>query len=180
MANKATLNVSGEEFTVLEFSLSLKQKYNAQGKPASGVYLGDFYMVLTAESDFFFEWLADNTRMESGKITTYQSDQDAKFIEYAFEKGFVTSVLESFHAEDPLGNTFNQIGSIEDVSSTTFEQAMNVLNDAKDPDVTYFNSQRNMLRDFQKRTGTPYCLFVTMSSEKLRIRDVEHDNKWLG
>jgi hypothetical protein len=180
MANKATLNVAGEEFSVLEFSLSLKQKYNTQGKPASGVYLGDFYVILEAGNDFFFEWQAEYTRMESGKITTYRTDQDSKFIEYSFEQGFVTTVLESFYADEGLGNTFNQIGSTEDVSSATFEYVTNMLNSEKDPEATNLNSQRNMVREFQKRTGIPYCLFVTLSSEKLKIRDVDHDNKWVA
>lgn len=179
MANKATLAIAGEEFSVLEFSLTLKQKYNNQGKPASGVYLGDFYLILVAGSDFFFEWQADQTRMESGKITTYQTDQDAKFIEYAFEKGFITSVLESFYADQGLSNTFNQIGAAEDISGITFEHTMNQLHEATDPDLANISAQRNMVRDFQKRTGIAYCMFVTLSSEKLKIRDVEHNNVWI-
>ncbi|GAB2790110.1 hypothetical protein GCM10027275_38720 [Rhabdobacter roseus] len=178
MANKATLSIAGEEFSVLEFSLSLKQKYNAQGKPASGVYLGDFYLILNAGSDFFFEWQTEHTRMESGKITTYRTDQDSKFIEYAFEQGFITSILESFYADEGLANTFNQIGTTEDVSSVMFEYGMNVLNDAKDPEVTVLKAQRNMVRDFQKRTGIAYCMFISLSSEKLKIRDIDHDNMW--
>lgn len=178
MANKASLSIAGEEFNVLEFSLGLQQKHDNQGKPASGVYLGDFTLILEAGNDLFFNWQADQTRLESGKITIYRSDQDSKFIEYAFEKSFVTSVLESYYANDSLTNIYNQIGSVEDLGNALFTEVMGGMNQERNPEVLNLIAQRNAISEFQKRTGNSYCMYVTLSCEKIKIRDVDHDNKW--
>ncbi|MBC7891985.1 MAG: hypothetical protein H7Y12_07240 [Sphingobacteriaceae bacterium] len=178
MANKATLSVAGHEFNVLEFTINFKQKYDNQGKPASGVFLGDFYLILGAGNDLFFEWLTDQSRMESGTIKTYRTDQDSTFVEYSFEQAFLTSILEShFEDGDWLQNQYNQVGSQEN-QSDFIEANMNQIRGESNSDTHILTSQRNTLQQFQRRTGNSYCLFVSVSCEKVKVRDVEHDNKW--
>ncbi len=177
MANKATLSVANEEFNVLEFTLTLQQKHDNQGQPASGVYLGDFALILEAGNELFFNWQTDQTRMEDGDITIFRTDQDSKFITYSFEKAFVTSLLESYYANDDLTNVYNQVGTVEDLGGALLNAVMAGFNN-QDQYTTNLISQRNAVREFQKRTGNAYCLFVSLSCEKITIRDVEQDNKW--
>ncbi len=178
MANKATLSVAGQEFEVFEFHINFTQKYDNQGKPASGVFLGDFFMILSAGNDLFFEWLTDQYRMESGTIKTFRTDQDSTFVEYSFEQAFLTSVLEShFEDGDWLQNQYNQVGSLEN-RSDIIDTNMNQIRGEANSEMHVLNSQRNLVQQFQRRTGNSYCLFVSLSCEKVKVRDVEHDNKW--
>ncbi|MCY7352597.1 MAG: hypothetical protein LH606_18395, partial [Cytophagaceae bacterium] len=87
MTNKAILSVCGRDFKVLEFHIDLSQQSDNQGRPASGVFLGDFFFILQGGSDLFFEWISEPNRMESGVLKTYRFDQDSTFVEYSFTQG---------------------------------------------------------------------------------------------
>ncbi|MGA0560239.1 type VI secretion system tube protein TssD [Larkinella sp. VNQ87] len=178
MAHKAIITIAQQDMLALEFLVSFKQAVNNQGKPASGVYLGDFYLILEGGSDFFFEWLVDEDRLEKGTIKTYHNDQ--AFLTYDFENAFVTDVSESyFDNTGAIKTQFNQVSAAEDLSEDAYEYGYNASRLNKQDNVLVRNMWKRV-RKFQERTGIPYCLFVTMSCEKIKLRDIPLDNEWGG
>lgn len=178
MAHKAILSIAGQEIKVLEFMVAIKQASDDQGKPASKVMLGDFYMIVDGGPDFFFEWLVDKDRMEDGTIKTYRNNQDSVFLTYEFEKAFVTDVSESYY--DNSGNLktqFNQVTSAEDLSDDAYDFGYNATRLNRESNILVRNMWKRV-RQFQERTDIPYCLFITMSCEKIKLRDVPLDNEW--
>lgn len=177
MAYEAILSVAGNDIPLYEFSVSLTQANDNQGKPASGVFTGDIFMIVEGGNDLFFEWLCDQTRMESGKIKTKQTDQDSTFVEYSFEKAFLTDVSESYIDQGGGRNEYNQVSTSEDDRGNLGMLIYNQTRD-KDPNFLPLMSAYNKTRDLQRRTANAYCTFFSLSCEKIRIRDVEHDNQW--
>ena len=183
MATKATLSVCGRDFSVLEFNITLMQQSDNQGRPASGVFLGDFYFILRAGSDVFFEWISEPTRMESGVLKTYKLAQDdTTFVEYSFVQGYVTTILENYYYDDGISNAFNSVSEIED-SSEDFQSWARAVGFQREDDNSNMGAHvlGNSIaktREFQQRTGIPYVLMITMSCEKVTIRDIEHQNQW--
>ncbi|GAB4024282.1 type VI secretion system tube protein TssD [Spirosoma gilvum] len=180
MAHKAILSVSGEDIPVLEFSVAFKQSRDDQGKPASGVKLGDFYLIMEGGTDLFFEWMIDKTRFESGTIKTYRDDQDSVMLTYEFENAFVTDVSESFY--ENVGNpnvSYKRVSSGEDLSDDVIDYQYRGFRLGR-KDNTLLQNMWSRVRKFQERTNNPYCLFVTMSCEKLKIQDTQFENKWNG
>ncbi|GAB2556311.1 type VI secretion system tube protein TssD [Spirosoma areae] len=182
MAKKAILSVSGSDFKLLEFNISLMQKINNQGKPASGVYLGDFYLIMPGGSDLFFDWLSDPERMESGVIKIFYTKSQSPFVEYAFVKGYVTTVLENFYENDQTSNTFNRVSTSED-SSENFEFWTNMISlnkqsGGQDAAAHALTNSVAKTRQFQQRTGIAHVLMVTFSCEQVTIRSIEHNNEW--
>ncbi|GAB3318792.1 hypothetical protein GCM10027299_10730 [Larkinella ripae] len=178
MAHKAIITIGGQELEALEFMVSFKQAANRRGQPASKVYLGDFYLILEGGSDFFFEWLVDEDRMESGHIKTYRNGQPNVFLTYEFENAFVTDVSESYYDNrGQLKTQFNQVSSAEDLSEDAYEFGYSSSRLTKQDNVLIKNMWKRV-RQFQERTGNAYCLFVTMSCEKVKLRDVPFNNAW--
>ena len=178
MAQKAILTISGQDITALEFLVAFKQARDDQGKPASSVSLGDFYMILEGGTDLFFEWLVDKTRFENGTIKTYRDDQDSVFLTYEFENAFVTDVSESYYENvGNLSTGYNRVSSAEDMSDDILNFQYQHYRFGRQDNVALQNMW-NRVRKYQERTGAPYCLFIAMSCEKLKIQDRLHDNKW--
>ncbi len=181
MARRAILSVAGQDFKLLEFSINLSQKISPQGKPASGVFLGDFYLILPGGNDLFFEWLSDPTRMESGKVKIFYNKATSPQIEYSFVQGFVTTILENLYDNEGIGNAFNQVSTQED-SSENFELWTNMasMKFRADQGAHALANSVAKTRQFQQRTGISYVLMVTLSCEQVTIRNLQHDNKWQG
>lgn len=179
MAHKATLTIAGQEIKALEFLVSFKQASNQKGLPASDVMLGDFYLITEGGSDFFFEWLADEDRLESGTIQTYRNDQDSVFLTYEFENAFVTDVSESFYDDHGnIQNKFNRISSAEDLTDDSYEYGYNLTRLSRQESVLVRNMWKRV-RQFQERTNMAYVLFITLSCEKIKLRDIPLDNQWV-
>ncbi|MBD2701065.1 hypothetical protein IC229_10500 [Spirosoma sp. BT702] len=176
MAYDATLSVAGNDIPVFEFYISLSQGHDNQGKPASSVFTGDIFIIAEGGNDLFFEWVCDQTRMESGKLKVMQTDQQSTFVEYAFEKAFVTDISESFVYSNDIQNEFNRVSVDEGESNL----GMLVYNQAREKagDFQPLMSAYRKTRDFQRRTGNAFCIFFSLSCEKIRIRDIEHQNLW--
>lgn len=177
MAFDATLSVAGNDIPIYEFHFGFRQANDNQGRPASGVFTGDIYLILEGGNDLFFEWICDQTRMESGKIKIKRDDQDSTFVEYSFEKAFVTDVSETFIDMSGGQNEFNSVSIMEDDASLYGMMVYNRIR-GRDTDAQPLLSAYNTARDFQRRTGTSYCLFFSLSCEKIRVRDIEHNNQW--
>lgn len=178
MPHKAILTISGQEIKALEFAVSFKQARDDEGKPASNVTLGDFYLIMDGGTDLFFEWLVDKTRYEDGTIKTYREGQDSVFLTYTFKKAFVTDVSESYYANvGNMSTSFNRVSSSEDLSDDVIDFNYQGYRLGRKDNVILKNMW-NRVRKYQERTNTPYCLFVSMSCEKLNIQDAMHDGNW--
>ncbi len=179
MASKAILSVCGQDFKVLEFSINLLQKIDNQGRPGSGVFMGDFYMVLPGGPDLFFEWISEPTRMESGIVKTYRFDQDSTFVEYSFTQGFLTTMLEDYHYSDFMQNQFNQV-SVDEEADEEFGTWTKAVTGIKPNDlgINVLDESLRKTRKLQQRTGIPYVLMLTLSCDTITIRDIEHKNNW--
>ncbi|GAB3947549.1 hypothetical protein GCM10028805_20000 [Spirosoma harenae] len=178
MAYKANLTVAGlEELPVYEFSLTLHQAMDNRGRPASGVFTGDIFLIVEGGDDTFFEWLCEATRTESGKIKTID-DAGSTLVEYSFESAFITDVNESF-IDDSMGvrNEFNLISVEEDDNGNIAHRVANIIR-GKDENFRPLLSAYDSARAFQRRTGNAYVTYFSLSCEKIRVRDVEHDNQW--
>jgi hypothetical protein len=177
MAYEALLSVAGNDVKVFEFSVSLHQAVDNEGKPASGVFTGDIFLIVEGGNDVFFEWLCDQTRMESGNLKTKQTDQESTFVEYAFEKAFLTDIGESF-IDDGGGfqNEFNRVTNEENDNN----QGLILMNRIRGRELDYnpLMSAYSKARGFQRRTANSYVLFFSLSCEKIRVRDIEHNNQW--
>ncbi|GAB4024277.1 type VI secretion system tube protein TssD [Spirosoma gilvum] len=183
MANKAILSVCGRDFNVLEFKVSLYQQTNNEGKPASGVFFGDFFMIIRGGNDTFFEWISEPTRMESGVLKTFRADQDnTPFVEYSFVQGFLSSILENYYYTADMQNSFNTVSDIES-DGEDFELWINAVtfqrdNGESDIGAHVLGNSIAKTRTFQKRTGISYVLMISMSCMQITIRDVDHKNQW--
>lgn len=181
MPRKAILSVCGQDFKLLEFNVSLAQKINNQGKPASGVYLGDFYLIIEGGPDLFFDWLSDPERMESGAIKVY-FNKDTPFVEYSFVQAFVTTILDTIQSPSGMDNSFNHLSTLED-QSENFEFWTNLisLGPKERGEGASGHALMNSVaktREFQQRTGQGHLLMVTMSCEQVTVRNVTHNNEW--
>lgn len=179
MAKQAVLSVCGEDFNLLEFNINLRQKVNNLGKPASGVFLGDFYFIIEGGTDIFFDWISNPTRMESGSIKVYYKKGESPFVEYTFVQGFVTTILENLYDNEGIENAFNSISIAED-SSESFELWTNLEGTGfKSGDLGHLLTNTvAKTRQFQQRTGIDYVLMITLSCEEVQIRKITHKNEW--
>jgi|GEM_PF-2564154 len=179
MTSKAILSVCGRDFKVLEFSIDLLQQSDNQGRPASGVFLGDFFLILQGGSDLFFEWISEPTRLESGVLKTYRFDQDSTFVEYSFTQAYLTTILENYFQVGAMQNLFNQV-SMDDDTDEDFGRWVKAVTNTKSNEVGINPLDKSLekTRKFQQRTGIPYVLMITLSCENISIRDIEHKNKW--
>lgn len=179
MAKQAILSVCGEDFDLLEFNINLRQKINNLGKPASGVFLGDFYCIIEGGSDIFFDWISEPTRMESGSIKVYYKKGESPFVEYTFVQGFLTTILENLYDNEGIENTFNSISTAED-SSENFELWTNSASAGSGAfELSHVLSNTvAKTRQFQQRTGIDYVLMITLSCEQVQIRNIPHKNEW--
>lgn len=116
-------------------------------------------------------------------MKTYKLDQnDSTFVEYSFVQGYLTTILENYFYDDGMTNSFNSISEIED-SSDDFEawtQAVSFQREDNNSTMgaRVLGNSVAKTREFQQRTGIPYVLMITMSCEKITIRDIEHQNQW--
>lgn len=178
MAYTANLTVGGvEDLPIYEFTFSLQQAMDNRGRPASGVFTGDLYLIVEGGNDLFFEWICDQTRTESGRVKVID-DSGTTMVEYAFEKAFVTDLNENF-IDDNMGvrNEFNLVSREEDDDGNLAKAMRNVVHH-HDSDFQPILSSYDKARGFQRRTGNAYVTYFSLSCEKIRIRDVEHDNQW--
>lgn len=178
MAYTANLTVAGlEELPIYEFAISFQQAMDNKGRPASGVFTGDIFLIVEGGNDTFFEWLCETTRTESGKIKTID-DSGSTLVEYAFENAFITDVNENF-IDDAMGirNEFNLVSAEEDDNGNIGHRVHNQIR-GRDENYRPLLGAYDTARGFQRRTGNAYVTYFSLSCEKIRVRDVEHDNQW--
>jgi len=153
MSFKATLDIGDKTFDLLYCKSVLEQKTDDSGKPASGVRGGVLcLMIKGSDDDTLAAWAVDPVKQQDGTITFFRIDQDAKFKKIEFRNAYLTTLVESFVADDePL------------------------LMESETPEADHLY---RLLMQVQQRTCSSYITLCNISAEKISIDGVDHDNKW--
>lgn len=159
MSFKAILSLEGKDYSLLECRCVLDQQRDNIGKPASGVTGGTLHLIMEdTNDDIFGFWIADPEKKHDGKIILNRIDQESKFKEITFKGAYLIDLMESFAVSDLYADNY------ESKSIYLFN------NDLRQ---TY-----DVITEHQLRTGSSYVLYCKISSEKITIDGIEHDNKW--
>ncbi len=103
MSFKATLDVDGNQYRVLECTYDLERDTDQFGKPASDVRGGRIYLTIESSSDTaFFEWMVSSYTRKAGKVVFNKTEEDAELKVLEFEDAYMVGYQESFGAS---GNT---------------------------------------------------------------------------
>jgi hypothetical protein len=106
MSFKATLDVDGNQYRVLECSYELERDTDQFGKPASDVRGGKIYLKIESSSNVgFFEWGVSAFTRKAGKITFNKTDDDAALKELEFEDAYLVGYREDFGSQGNAGMT---------------------------------------------------------------------------
>ncbi len=158
MSFKCTLQVADKTFEVLECNVWLNQKFDKNGRPASGVQGGNIILLLEgSDDDTLGTWMADPTKKQDGVITFFRIDQDSKSKELEFKGGYAITLIESFIADDDV----SMIPELE--IATDDEQG---------------RAKYSRILNFHRRTNNSYVIYFQISAQKIKVDGVEHDNRW--
>lgn len=153
MSFKATLDIGDKTFDLLYCASVLQQLTDASGKPVSGVRGGMISLIIQgSDDDSLATWATDPTKQQDGKITFFRIDQDATFKKIEFKSAYLTNMIESFVADDEPFHLEREIPNAED--------------------------QYKLIIQIQQRTRSSYIVYCNISSEKISVDGVDHDNKW--
>ncbi|MEM9986866.1 MAG: type VI secretion system tube protein TssD [Bacteroidota bacterium] len=110
MSFKATLDVDGNQYRVLECSYDMERDTDQFGKPASDVRGGKIRLTIESSSDTaFFEWMVSSYTRKAGKVVFNKTEEDAELKVLEFEDAYMVGYSESFGSQ---GNT----GMVEHLS----------------------------------------------------------------
>lgn len=125
MAFKATLNLAGKEFDVLECNYKLERDVDAKGRPASGIYGGIIRVRVESTDDTtILEQMVSQFKPTTGSIVFKKADGDAKMKELSWENGYTVSFEESIDIEGskPMSITFAISAQVIKIGGAQFEQ----------------------------------------------------------
>jgi hypothetical protein len=156
MGATVSLDLDGKKFSVLKCLCKTAQKFDQNGNPASAVTGGSISLLMegTADDDFA-SWMCDK-QPKDGTISFSIDDSSFKKIE--FKNGFLVKMHESFHAEGaPKHDRFDRLTVYDDIEE---------------------NYMYDEIIDYQDRSKLGYLMQCSISSEKVSIDGVDHDNQW--
>ena len=79
MSFKATLEVDGTSYRVLECTYELERDTDQFGKPASDVRGGKVFARIESSGDAsFFEWMVSSYTRKAGKVIFNKTNEDAE------------------------------------------------------------------------------------------------------
>jgi hypothetical protein len=97
MSFKATFEVDGNKYRVLQCSYSLKQEIDATGRPSSTTRGGVVNLVVESTDDTsLFEWMCDSYMKKDAKVTFNKRDEDSKMKELEIVEAYMVHFEESF------------------------------------------------------------------------------------
>lgn len=105
MSFKATLEISGRNYNILELDYSLFKETGLNGMPSSVVRGGKINMVLESNDNaFFFEWMCNSFEKKDGSILLKKRDEDPIMKEIRFKNAYLVSYGEKLKSSstDPL------------------------------------------------------------------------------
>jgi hypothetical protein len=162
MSFKATLDIGGKSFELMECNCKLQQKYDSSGKPASGVRGGIIDLIMQgSDDDTFYSWMHEPTKKQDGKITLFRIDQESKFKEIEFKNAYIITIAESFIVDEQIG----------------YLDREHMIDSLRIDGMVRINVYQDLLT-CQTRTNRSYLIYCELSAEVVKIDGVEHNNKW--
>ena len=125
MAFRATLNLGGKEFDVLECNYKLERDVDVKGRPASNIYGGRVRVRVESTDDTsILEQMVNQFKPVNGSIIFKKGDEEAKMKELMWENGYITSFEEGIqiHGASPMATTFEVSAQILKIGGAEFEQ----------------------------------------------------------
>ena len=102
MSFKATLDIDGTQYRVLNCSYSLHQDIDETGRPSSIARGGVVNLVVESTDDTsLFEWMCDSYMRKDAKVTFNKRDEDSKMKELEISEAYMIDYEEAF---DNAGN----------------------------------------------------------------------------
>lgn len=109
MSFKASLEVAGKKYNILNVNYSLSQETDPTGRPSSQTRGGRIEVTVesTGETDLF-EWMTNSFERKDGKVVFMKRDTNATLKELNFTEGYVVKYRENFDStgRNPLIETF--------------------------------------------------------------------------
>jgi hypothetical protein len=97
MSFLSKLNIDGEEYNVLDFSVDFKQGTDTAGKPKGVAKGGRLKLTIEAtHSTQFLSWMLNNDLTKDGVIIFYRRDALSKMKELKFTKAYCIAYHEQF------------------------------------------------------------------------------------
>lgn len=104
MPFKATLDVDGNTYRVLQCSYLVDRDVDQFGKPASDVRGGKIDLEIESSGETtFFEWAVSKFTRKNGSVTFVKPDEDAELKVLEFEDAYMVSYKESFGSMGETG-----------------------------------------------------------------------------
>lgn len=125
MAFRATLNLGGKEFDVLDCDYKLERDVDSKGRPSSNIYGGKVRVhVESTEDSSILEAMVTQFKPVSGSITFKKGDEEAKMKELTWENGYIVSYEESIDVigSKPMTLTFVVSAQVLKIGGAQFEQ----------------------------------------------------------
>ncbi len=95
MAFRTNLKFEGKEYDVLQCNYSFHRDVDLKGRPSSNVYGGSIFLSVESTDDTtIIAQMVNQFKPNSGTITFYKGDEDAKMKELSWENGYVIKYAE--------------------------------------------------------------------------------------
>lgn len=96
MAFRTNLKFEGKDFDVLHCNYSFHRDVDLKGRPSSNVYGGSIVIEVESTDDTtIIAQMVNQFKPNSGVITFYKGDEDAKMKELSWENGYVIKYTEA-------------------------------------------------------------------------------------
>jgi len=125
MAFRATLNIGGKEFDVMECKYSLQRDVDSKGRPSSNIYGGVVTVrVESTEDTTILEQMVSQFKPIPGSIVFKKGDEESKMKELEWENGYIISYEEDIDVvgSRPMSVKFSVSAQVLKVGGAQFEQ----------------------------------------------------------
>jgi hypothetical protein len=125
MAFRATLNLAGKEFDVLDCTYKLNRDVDSKGRPSSNIYGGKVRIhVESTEDTTILEQMVSQFKPISGSIIFKKGDEEAKMKELEFENAYIIEFEEDIDivGSRPMTITFTVSAQVLKIGGAQFEQ----------------------------------------------------------
>lgn len=125
MAFRASLQLAGKEYDVLDCDYKLERDVDSKGRPASNVYGGKIrVLVESTEDTAILEQMVNQFKPISGSIVFKKGDEEAKMKELLWENGYIVSFEESIDVvgSRPMTTSFTVSAQVLKMGGAQFEQ----------------------------------------------------------
>lgn len=100
MSFKATLDIDGNQYRVLNCNYSFGRSVDQFGKPSSDVMGGQIDLSIESNGETgFLEWITSSYTRKNGKVVFNKTNEDAELKVLEFEDAYLVNYSETFDSE---------------------------------------------------------------------------------